>query len=74
MIIKRWGSAALILGFFLGISDGKIALWHVGTAEPAEVFPYRAEYLPHTDRQALEEGIYINNEEALNHLLEDYLS
>lgn len=71
---KQYYSAALLLGFLLGIRDGKIALWNTHNPEPVEIFPYRAEYLPEADRQALEQGIHINNEEALHHLLEDYLS
>lgn len=38
------------------------------------MFPYRAELLPPADQKALQRGIHIYNEEALNRLLEDYLS
>lgn len=62
------------LGFLLGIRDGYIALWKDGDPEPAEVFPYRAEMLPEADRNALERGIPIHSERALQELLQDYLS
>lgn len=64
----------LVFGFLLGISDGYIALWKDGSADPVRVFPYRAENLPISDQQALEKGIYLESKEELLHLLEDYLS
>ena len=64
----------LLFGFLLGISDGYIALWKEGNPRPLQVFPYRAEYLPSADQQALEKGIRINDKQELKHLLEDYLS
>lgn len=64
----------LLFGFLLGISDGYIALWKDGNADPVRVFPYRAEHLPIADQQALEEGIHLDSKEKLIQLLEDYLS
>ncbi|MDD5954543.1 MAG: hypothetical protein PUD38_05000 [Firmicutes bacterium] len=64
----------LIFGFLLGVSDGYIALWKDGNAQPLRVFPYRAELLPVADRQALERGIPLTDESELMRLLEDYLS
>ena len=64
----------LLFGFLLGISDGYIALWKEGNPRPLQVFPYRAEYLPSADQQALEKGIHINDKLELKQLLEDYLS
>ena len=64
----------LVFGFLLGISEGKIALWKDGRAEPVRVFPYRAELLPEADQKALQEGIVIRNDRDLQRLLEDYLS
>lgn len=66
--------AAVALTFLLGVHDGYIALWKEGAAEPAEVFPYRAEFLPEADRQKLEEGIRIESKKQLIQLMEDYLS
>ena len=64
----------LLVGFLLGIHDGYITLWRDGDPNPAQVFPYKAEYLPNADRKALENGIHIGSEEELQQLLEDYLS
>ena len=58
----------LVLGFLLGIQDGRIALWKDGQAQPVEVFPIEA------DRKALEEGIAIENSSELTRILEDFLS
>ena len=66
--------AALALSFLLGVHDGYIALWKDGNPEPAEVFPYKAELLPETDRKRLEAGIRINSKQDLLELMEDYLS
>ena len=62
------------LTFLLGIHDGYIALWKDGAAEPAEVFPYKAEFLPEADRVRLEKGIRIEDKKQLIQLMEDYLS
>lgn len=70
----RYLYCALMLGFLLGISDGYIALWRDGQAQPLRVFPYRAENLPPADQQALKDGIHLDDESALTQLLEDYLS
>lgn len=58
----------------MGIQNGYIALWHDGTSEPVEIFPYRADSLPIADQRALEKGIPISSQEDLSRLLEDYLS
>ena len=71
--IRHW-YIALLLGFILGISDGYVALWKEGKANPMEVFPYQARFLPAADQQALEQGIRVDDDSRLNQLLEDYLS
>ncbi len=65
---------ALILGFLLGIQDGRITLWKDGQTQPVEVFPIPAKMLPEADRKALEEGIAIENSSELTRILEDFLS
>lgn len=64
----------LIAAFLLGSHNGFVALWKDSTAEPAVVFPYRIESLPLQDQQRLNQGILVDNEEALASLLEDFLS
>ena len=63
-----------LLGFLLGIHNGRIALWEDGSAEPVRVFPYQAEALPSADRMRLEEGIRIDTADQLITLIEDYFS
>lgn len=64
----------LLIGFLLGIHEGKIALWENGSKEPVKVFPYYASMLPEPDQKALEKGIVVPDSHRLNKLLEDYLS
>lgn len=70
----RYLYLTLLFVFILGNSNGYIALWRKGEEKPLQVYPYRIEMLPAIDRQALEQGIHIANEQQLNQLLEDYLS
>ncbi len=76
MMRKRVGTilSLVLLGFLVGIRDGYIALWKDGQPEPVRVFPYQARMLPEADRKQLEQGIYIEDEQKLVELLEDYLS
>ena len=67
-------SLILMFGFLLGVHEGYIALWRSGQEEPLQVFPYRAEMLPRTDREALIRGIEIKDGTELAGILEDYLS
>ena len=74
---KRYSLPAygiLLLGFLLGIHEGKIALWYNNDPTPITVFPYSAKMLPVEERRALEEGIRFDTMEELKSLLEDYLS
>jgi len=67
-------TCTLLLGFLLGIHDGRIALWKDNNPEPLKVFPYSAYLLPPADRRALEEGIRFENLDELKRMVEDYLS
>ena len=64
----------VLLGFLLGIHEGKIALWKDNDPKPMQVFPYRAELLPEADQKALKNGIRVENIRQLQSLIEDYLS
>ena len=64
----------LCFGFLLGIYEGRIALWKDNDPKPYKVFPYSAGLLPRKDRETLRKGIYLENEEQLRKLVEDYLS
>lgn len=63
-----------VLGFLLGIHNGRVALWEDGKTAPVKVFPYRASLLPDKDRQALEKGIHFDSKQELMDRVEDYLS
>ena len=66
--------ALLLLGLYLGLHNGYLALWKTGDTEPEQVFPFRASQYPKLDQKALENGIPIEDTEALKKLLEDFLS
>ncbi len=66
--------AMILLGFLLGVQDGRIALWKDGEAHPWRVFPYPVSALPTETQQALKNGIRIDSSEELNQLLENLLS
>lgn len=65
---------ALILTFFLGLRQGKIMLWQAGSAQPRQIFPYRAETLPPAIRSALEAGIAFETPEEAMETAENYFS
>ena len=62
------------LGLFLSSFRGYVALFEEDKEEPRQVFPYRTETLPLVDQVALNKGIPVLNEKALQHLLEDFTS
>ena len=64
----------LILGFLLGVYEGKIALWKDNQAKPMKVFPVQVSILPESDQRALQKGIRVKNLNQLYKMLEDYLS
>lgn len=74
MKIHRFSFPIVLLGFLLGIHEGKIALWKENDPEPMQVFPYRAELLPEADQKALKKGIRFENIRQLQSLIEDYFS
>lgn len=66
--------AVLMLGFLLGVKDGRIALWKDGAKEPWKVFPYPVCALPAETQQALRNGIRVDSTQQLDQLLENLLS
>lgn len=64
----------LLLGFLLGIYEGKIAVWSDHKKEPLRVFPYSASMLPKKDQNRLQNGIHFNSLNELKEFIEDYLS
>lgn len=64
----------LLLGYTLGVFRGNIALWNGSDPIPIRTFPYSIDSLPPADRQALSQGIRVEDYDCLLRLLEDYLS
>lgn len=64
----------LLLGLYLGLHNGYVALWDTNHQKPLEVFPYRCSVYPKIDQNQLEKGIPIDNENALKAILGDFLS
>jgi hypothetical protein len=71
---RQYCYIALILTILLGIHEGKLALWRQGEQYPLRVFPLNITSLPRADQSMLAEGIPVESEQQLAHLLEDYLS
>ena len=65
---------ALVLIAYMGIYQGRIALWQDNSTTPDVIFPYRVDLLPVKDQQMLKDRIPITSQEELNRLIEDYLS
>ena len=64
----------LLIGLYLGLYNGQVALWDTGSQTPVEVFPYNCSVYPKIDQQQLQEGIPIHSRNELKSLLEDFLS
>lgn len=67
-------SRALILCWMLlGVKNGYLALWKPEDPQPVQIFPVRICSLPPADQILLRSGIQVENADALQALLEDYL-
>ena len=64
----------LMLSLYLGISNGKLALFRKGSAYPLQVYDHSVAAYPSAEQKALLEGIPIENDAHLASLLEDFLS
>ena len=74
MIVYRKSAAILALYLILGCWKGYVALFEPGKEEPRQIFPTQVITLPEQDQQELRSGIPVRSRQALEHLLEDYLS
>lgn len=73
--MKRLVSGVILLiGLYLGIHNGYLALFQTGSQTPELMLPYRAAVYPKIDQQKLSEGIAIESPQHLKRLLEDFLS
>ncbi len=64
----------LLLNLFLGVHQGKLALWEEGSCVPKAVYPCPIHTLPQEDQSLLAQGIPIDSPEELTARLEDLLS
>ena len=64
----------LLLGLYLGLHNGYLALWESNTREPLKVFPYHCSVYPKIDQLQLHKGIPVDTPDALKTLLGDFLS
>ena len=64
----------LLIGLYLGISNGYLALFQTGSQTPELTLPYRATVYPKIDQQDLSKGIVIESYQHFKELLEDFLS
>lgn len=72
--LRRCLCSLALLGFLVGIHQGRIAIWKDGSAAPMKVFPYPVITLPPQVQAQLKEGIAIDSAEDLERLLENLLS
>lgn len=72
--MKRLPIYLIILGLYLGLYRGNLALWNENEREPVHIFPYPVELYPQADQKALRQGIPIRDGGELHKLLEDYFS
>ena len=71
---KRFLRHFILLGLFLGIYKGQLALWQENAAVPESVYPCQVRMLPEADRRLLDQGIPIRSREELTSRLEDLMS
>lgn len=72
--LAHWLSCTLLLGFLLGVHDGRVALWKGEDPEPFRVYPCPICVLPPADQEALRQGIHLDDMDDINRFLENFLS
>ncbi len=65
-------SVSPLQGYWLGVQEGKLAIWRAGEETPYEITEFYITHLPEADQKALKEGIYVTDDANLARLLEDY--
>lgn len=71
--IRNICTLVLVMGFLLGIRDGRLALWRDGESHPEQIYDIRADTLPPADQLQLRRGIRVETRQDLWLLLENYL-
>ncbi len=70
--MKKRTAGLLLLALWLGVSQGRLALWQTGSPGPVAVFDIWVASLPEYDQRALAAGVEVADVEALFRRLEDY--
>lgn len=71
--IRTYASLFILLGFLLGIQGGRVAIWRNDDPQPIRVFPWSTALLPAPIRQALENGIYVEDDSDIGKLIDEML-
>lgn len=70
---ELFAALTLVMGYLLGISDGRLALWEGDDPSPRYVFAVRVDSLSPVQQSALRSGIHAPDQDALLALLQEYL-
>ena len=65
---------SLMLTFFIGVHNGRLALWKDEDPTPCKVFPCPIILLPAKVQEQLKYGVRLETIEDVNRLLENFLS
>ena len=69
-----YSEAATEAGYTMRITDGQVGLFREGSSVPYQKLQVPLNLLSDYDRHALEQGITVSDEAALQRLIEDYFS
>lgn len=72
--LKTLLPVALLLTFFVGVHNGRLALWKDEDPTPCKVFPCPVLLLPQKVQELLKYGVRLETIEDVNRLLENFLS
>ena len=67
-------SILLVLSLYLGLSNGRLAIYSQNDLTPLQTLPYNVSLFSAEDRNRLEKGIPFSTAAELSRLLEDYTS
>lgn len=72
--LKNLLPVALMLTFFVGVHNGRLALWKNEDPTPCKIFPCPVILLPQKVQEQLRSGVRLETIEDVNRLLENFLS
>lgn len=73
-ILSHFMALTLLLGFLIGIHDGKIGIWKAEDPTPMRTIPCPVWVLSSQQQQMLRNGIRIDSMEDLERMLTDFFS